>query len=109
MQIDLNFACLRTCVKLLDRLQIQSLDETTTGDDSIHVVSRLFHKYSGLLLRGNIDCQLDTVVRFGSNLSPMRYLISLQHSDNASEAHSVAKVCLFLSPVQCLPFFRRIE
>ncbi|KAJ7821199.1 hypothetical protein B0H14DRAFT_2831907 [Mycena olivaceomarginata] len=74
MQIDLNFACLRTCVKLLDRLQIQSLDETTTGDDSIHVVSRLFHKYSGLLLRGNIDCQLDTV-----------------HSDNASEAHSVAK------------------
>ncbi|KAJ7265356.1 hypothetical protein B0H12DRAFT_1201035 [Mycena haematopus] len=69
-----NFACLRTCVKLLDRLQIQSLDETTTGDDSIHVVSRLFHKYSGLLLRGNIDCQLDTV--------PF---------DNVSEAQSLSK------------------
>ncbi|KAF8207849.1 hypothetical protein K438DRAFT_2013261 [Mycena galopus ATCC 62051] len=74
MQSDLNFACLRTCVKLLDRLQIQSLDETATGDDSIHVVSRLFHKYSGLLLRGNLDCQLDTV--------PF---------DNVSEANSLSK------------------
>ncbi|KAF7352222.1 hypothetical protein MVEN_01185600 [Mycena venus] len=74
MQNDLNFACLRTCVKLLDRLQIQSLDETATGDDSIHVVSRLFHKYSGLLLRGIVECQLDTV-----------------HSDNASEANSLSK------------------
>ncbi|KAF7335246.1 hypothetical protein MSAN_02335100 [Mycena sanguinolenta] len=74
MQSDHNFACLRTCVKLLDRLQIQSLDETATGDDSIHVVSRLFHKYSGLLMRGNIDCQPETV----------------QH-DNVSEANSLSK------------------
>ncbi|KAJ6560168.1 hypothetical protein B0H19DRAFT_1376000 [Mycena capillaripes] len=73
-QNDLNYACLRTCVKLLDRLQIQSLDDTTTGDDSIHVVSRLFHKYSGFLLRGNVECQLDVV-----------------RSDNASEAHSLSK------------------
>ncbi|KAJ6515229.1 hypothetical protein C8R45DRAFT_1049017 [Mycena sanguinolenta] len=74
MQSDHNFACLRTCVKLLDRLQIQSLDETATGDDSIHVVSRLFHKYSGLLMRGNIDCQPETV-----------------QLDNVSEANSVSK------------------
>ncbi|KAJ7167823.1 hypothetical protein C8R46DRAFT_1350755 [Mycena filopes] len=75
MQNDLNFACLRTCVKLLDRLQIQSLDEAATGDDSIHVVSRLFHKYSGLLLRGNIECQLPDHAR----------------SDNASEALSLTR------------------
>ncbi|KAK7006126.1 hypothetical protein R3P38DRAFT_3214187 [Favolaschia claudopus] len=41
MQSDLGFAC-SSCVKLLDRLQIQSLDETATEDDSLHVVSRLF-------------------------------------------------------------------
>ncbi|KAJ7034157.1 hypothetical protein C8F04DRAFT_582650 [Mycena alexandri] len=75
MQSDLNFACLCTCVKLLDRLQIQSLDEAATGDDSIHVVSRLFHKYSGLLLRGCVECQLPDHAR----------------SDNVSEAQSVAK------------------
>ncbi|KAJ6460124.1 hypothetical protein C8R47DRAFT_1161242 [Mycena vitilis] len=76
MQNDLNYACLRTCVKLLDRLQIQSLDDTATGDDSIHVVSRLFHKYSGLLLRGHGECQLDTATH---------------RSDTASEVHSVVK------------------
>ncbi|KAK7053933.1 hypothetical protein R3P38DRAFT_3343387 [Favolaschia claudopus] len=74
MQSDLNFACIRSCVKLLDRLQIQSLDETATGDDSIHVVSRLFHKYSGLLLRGTSDCHLDST-----------------RSDDISEAYSLSK------------------
>ncbi|KAJ7302887.1 hypothetical protein DFH08DRAFT_70201 [Mycena albidolilacea] len=74
VQNDLKYACLHTCVKLLDRLHIQSLDDTATGDDSIHVVSRLFHKYSDLLLRGSIECQLDAV-----------------GSDNASEAYSLSK------------------
>ncbi|KAJ6587786.1 hypothetical protein B0H10DRAFT_2233906 [Mycena sp. CBHHK59/15] len=45
-QNDLNMTCLRTCVKLLDRLQIRPLDDTITGDDSVHVVSRLFHNTS---------------------------------------------------------------
>ncbi|KAJ6540091.1 hypothetical protein B0H10DRAFT_2170598 [Mycena sp. CBHHK59/15] len=45
---DLNMTCLRTCVKLLDRLQIRPLDDTITGDDSVHVVSRLFHKYAAV-------------------------------------------------------------
>ncbi|KAJ7458402.1 hypothetical protein B0H11DRAFT_187286 [Mycena galericulata] len=60
-QNELNIACLRTCVKLLDRLQIRPQDEASTGDDSVHQVSRLFHKYAALLLRGHDECQLDPV------------------------------------------------
>ncbi|KAJ7094350.1 hypothetical protein C8R44DRAFT_384405 [Mycena epipterygia] len=74
IQNELNIACLRTCVKLLDRLQIRPPDETATGDDSIHQVSRLFHKYAALLLRGHDECQLDSL-----------------HSDNVSEANSLVK------------------
>ncbi|KAF7302288.1 Ras-GAP domain-containing protein [Mycena indigotica] len=73
-QTELNFACLRTCVKLLDRLQIRPPEEAAAGDDSAHSVSRLFHKYSSLLLRGHIECQLDDV-----------------RSDNVSEAMSLHK------------------
>ncbi|CAK5277391.1 unnamed protein product [Mycena citricolor] len=71
---DLSFACLRTSVKLLDRLPIQSLDEASTGDDSVHAVSRLFHKYSGFLLRGLNEGHLES-----------------QLSDTASEAQSISK------------------
>ncbi|KAJ7055100.1 hypothetical protein C8F01DRAFT_470816 [Mycena amicta] len=73
-QSELNLACLRTCVKLLDRLHIKPLEEAAAGDDSAHAVSRLFHKYSNLLLRGHVECQLDEV-----------------RSDNVSEAMSVTK------------------
>ncbi|KAJ7668141.1 hypothetical protein B0H17DRAFT_990194 [Mycena rosella] len=74
IQGELNMASLRTCVKLLDRLQIRPTDETSTGDDSVHQVSRLFHKYAALLLRGHDECQLDVLA-----------------ADNASEANSVHK------------------
>ena len=47
---DLSMACLRAIVKLLDRLQLRSLDTSTTGDDAAHHVSRLFNKYSTALL-----------------------------------------------------------
>lgn len=74
VQNELNIACLRTCVKLLDRLQIRPPDETTTGDDSVHQVSRLFHKYTALLLRGHDELALDVL-----------------HGDNTSEANSTTK------------------
>ncbi|KAG5352330.1 hypothetical protein C0989_002775 [Termitomyces sp. Mn162] len=43
-------ACLRASVKLLDRLELRPVD-VNAGDDSVHVVSRLFNKYSGALLQ----------------------------------------------------------
>ncbi|KAF9266130.1 hypothetical protein L218DRAFT_1016740 [Marasmius fiardii PR-910] len=58
-QFELNLACLRTCVKLLDRLQLRQLDPSTTGDDSLHFVSRLFMKYQNILLNGLEICQVD--------------------------------------------------
>ncbi|KAL0070247.1 Ras GTPase activating protein ira2 [Marasmius tenuissimus] len=58
-QYELNMACLRTCVKLLDRLQLRQLDPSTTGDDSLHFVSRLFIKYETVLLNGMELCQFD--------------------------------------------------
>ncbi|KAG5648701.1 hypothetical protein DXG03_000048 [Asterophora parasitica] len=47
---ELNMSCLRTSVKLLDRLHLRPVD-ANTGDDGVHVVSRLFNKYSGALLQ----------------------------------------------------------
>ena len=61
-QYELNMACLRTCVKLLDRLQLRQLDPSTTGDDSLHFVSRLFIKYQTVLLNGLELCQFDPPV-----------------------------------------------
>ncbi|KAG7097519.1 hypothetical protein E1B28_004862 [Marasmius oreades] len=60
-QFELNSACLRTCVKLLDRLQLKQLDPSTTGDDSLHFVSRLFIKYQTILLNGLEICQMDSL------------------------------------------------
>ena len=54
---DLNMACLRAVVKLLDRLQLRSHDTSNTGDDAIHYVSRLFNKYSTALLTSLETCQ----------------------------------------------------
>ncbi|KAF8645481.1 hypothetical protein AX16_007766 [Volvariella volvacea WC 439] len=59
LQTDLNLACLRTSVKLLDRLQLKAMETSNTGDDTMHVVSRHFNKYSTALLRGLELCQLD--------------------------------------------------
>jgi hypothetical protein len=62
IQTELNMACLRTSVKLLDRLQLRPVDVSNTGDDTVHVVSRLFNKYSGVLLQGLEACRIDNVV-----------------------------------------------
>ncbi|KAG8981934.1 Ras GTPase activating protein ira2 [Tulasnella sp. 425] len=50
MQYDLDLACLRTIVKLLDRLQLQPVDGTTRSE-SVHVQSRLFYRYFHLFSR----------------------------------------------------------
>ncbi|KAG8905759.1 Ras GTPase activating protein ira2 [Tulasnella sp. 403] len=47
MQGDLDIACLRTIVKLLERLQLQPVDGTTRSE-SVHVQSRLFYRYFNL-------------------------------------------------------------
>ena len=62
IQTELNMACLRTSVKLLDRLQLRPVDVSNTGDDTVHVVSRLFNKYSGALLQGLEACQVTNTV-----------------------------------------------
>jgi hypothetical protein len=49
-QNDLHMSCLRTTVKLLERLQLH-LNEDPNEDDSRHGMSRLFVRYSGILLR----------------------------------------------------------
>jgi len=54
---DLNMACLRAVVKLLDRLQLSAVDSSNTGDDTVHVVARLFNKYSTALLKSIENCQ----------------------------------------------------
>jgi hypothetical protein len=64
-------ACLKAAVRLLEHLQLLPPDGSA-GGDSVHVVSRLFIRYSGILLKGLDVCQLD---------APM--------SDNVSEAASV--------------------
>jgi hypothetical protein len=62
--IELNICCLRTAVKLLDRLQLKPLDGSS-GDDSGHAVSRLFGQYSSILLKGLKMCNTDdSVSRF---------------------------------------------
>ena len=47
---ELNMACLRAAVKLLERLELKVQEPSNTADDSLHVVSRLFNKYSTALL-----------------------------------------------------------
>ncbi|TFK24729.1 hypothetical protein FA15DRAFT_406917 [Coprinopsis marcescibilis] len=47
---ELNMACLRTIVKLLDRLQLRSTDVSNT-DETLHVVSGLFKRYADRLLQ----------------------------------------------------------
>ncbi|KAJ3987640.1 hypothetical protein F5890DRAFT_1563214 [Lentinula detonsa] len=56
---EVNLSCLRTIVKLLDRLQLRPADTSIAGDDSFHYVSRLFMKYSTVLLNSFEFCQSD--------------------------------------------------
>ncbi|KAF9226729.1 hypothetical protein BS17DRAFT_500836 [Gyrodon lividus] len=63
LQYDLNMAALRTVVKLLDRLKLQSIDTNVphNGDDLGHAVSRLFIRYSHVLLRALDICQSENL------------------------------------------------
>jgi neurofibromin 1 len=61
---DLNMACLRAVVKLLDRLQLRPLDTSNTGDDAVHYVVRLFNKYSTALLMSLDTCEPEMVSPF---------------------------------------------
>jgi len=64
LQGDLNMACLRTAVKLLEQLQLQPGDGDSAGEDRAHVVSRLFNRYSGALLHGLNTCYSDDLVGY---------------------------------------------
>ncbi|KAG8218508.1 hypothetical protein J3R82DRAFT_4145 [Butyriboletus roseoflavus] len=59
LQYDINMFALRTAVQLLDRLKLQSIDTSVphNGDDLGHAVSRLFIRYSHVLLRALAVCQ----------------------------------------------------
>lgn len=65
VQYDLNMACLKTSVKLLDRLKLQPIDTNVAhdGDDLGHAISRLFIRYVQLLLGALELCQSDNLVR----------------------------------------------
>jgi len=62
-QYELNAASLRTVVKLLERLKLQPIDNGgNDGDDSGHAVSRLFIRYSHVLLRALDICRPESLV-----------------------------------------------
>lgn len=65
LQYDINMFVLRTAVQLLDRLKLQSIDTSVPhdGDDSGHAVSRLFIRYSHVLLRALDVCHSEQPVR----------------------------------------------
>ncbi|KAG1876130.1 hypothetical protein C8R48DRAFT_830907 [Suillus tomentosus] len=80
-QYELNFASLRTVVKLLERLKLQPIDNNSNdSDDSRHVVSRLFIRYSHGLLRALDICQSDPIVPDSTSDVP-----SLQKKMQASQ------------------------
>jgi len=57
-QYELNVASLRTVVKILERLKLQPLDNNSNdGDDSGHAGSRLFIRYTHVLLRALDICR----------------------------------------------------
>ena len=70
-------ACLRVFVKLLDRLQLRSLDASNTGNDVVHYVSRLFNKYSSALLTSLETCEVETVSSLLLILSTFKHLTLL--------------------------------
>ncbi|KAL0949203.1 hypothetical protein HGRIS_009281 [Hohenbuehelia grisea] len=80
-QNELNLCCLRTSVKLLDKLQLRPLDSAAV-DDHAHVVSRLFNRYATALLRG-LDLQSSAS---SDNASEMMSLYqSKRYPQNASQ------------------------
>lgn len=91
VQNELNICCLRTGVKLMERLQLQPLDGST-GDDSVHVVSRLFVRYSNTLMRGLELCQYDIPVRRILSSFGVHEVQSMQTSDSVSDVPTLQQV-----------------
>lgn len=58
---DTNVASLRTVVRLLERLRLQPL-ENSSGDDATHVVSRRFVRYQNVLLHALKNDSADLIV-----------------------------------------------
>ncbi|KAI6130277.1 hypothetical protein EDD16DRAFT_1541379 [Pisolithus croceorrhizus] len=81
LQYDINLACLKTTVKLLDRLKLQPIDTNVPhdGDDLKHAISRLFIRYSQVLLRALEICQPDKLSSDSSSDVP-----SLQKKSQAN-------------------------
>lgn len=69
----MNLACLRTAVKLLDNLDLQPLEDAF-GDDTGHTISRLYIRYSAVLLKGLDYCHPDLLVRFSQVYSTIPYI-----------------------------------
>ncbi|KDQ64130.1 hypothetical protein JAAARDRAFT_118551 [Jaapia argillacea MUCL 33604] len=64
---EVNMSSLRTAVRLMDRLQLEKT-EGAAGDSSGHVASRLFIRYSSLLLRA-LDFGRSAVLMPDDNVS----------------------------------------
>ncbi len=63
-QAELNMACLRTTVKLLDRVDLKEQESTNVADDGSHYVTREFSKYFKILQLGlAVACPPDIAVR----------------------------------------------
>ncbi|KAG1752509.1 uncharacterized protein EDB91DRAFT_1102988 [Suillus paluster] len=91
-QYELNTASLRTVVKLLERLKLQPIDNNSNdGDDFGHVVSRLFIRYSHVLLRALDICRSDPIVSSRLQISSGTILIRLKSSDSTSDVPSLQK------------------
>ncbi|KAF8806096.1 hypothetical protein BYT27DRAFT_7141632 [Phlegmacium glaucopus] len=79
---DLNMACLRAIVKLLDRLQLRLPDTSNTGDDAAHYVSRLFNKYSTALLMSLETCQLEVTPENSSELGSIEQKLRVSQKES---------------------------
>lgn len=62
-QINLNMACIRTTVKLMENLDLRSSDGPN-ADSPGHAVSRLFIRYFNVLLQGLQTCQQGVLVSY---------------------------------------------
>jgi hypothetical protein len=92
-QYELNIASLRTVVRLLERLKLQPIDnKPSDGDDSGHAVSRLFIRYSHVLLRALDICRPETLVSIDYGVDLGAILITLKASDSSSDVPSLQKV-----------------
>lgn len=69
----MNLACLRTAVNLLDNLDLKPLEDAF-GDETGHTISRLYIRYSTVLLKGLDQCQPDPLVRFSRAYSVIHFI-----------------------------------